>query len=123
MLSFGSPFKPSFFASKWTIRKMPEKYKIAKYSCHRDNRVQRRSFGHQKSAAPMIGGMIVRLSAAASTAPAKSLSYPVFFMIGIICAEPTVLATELPEYMPSITLAMTATFAGPPGTAIELAGQ
>ena len=55
------------------------------------------------------------MEAAASTAAANSGLYPVFFMIGIVTLPlPTVLATELPEYIPSSALAMTATLAGPP---------
>ena len=45
-------------------------------------------------------------------------------MTGIVTLpEPTVLATELPEYIPSRALEMTATLAGPPVAhpAIELA--
>lgn len=64
----------------------------------------------------MMGGIIwPPVEAAASTAAAKSLSYPVFFMIGMVTLpEPTVLATELPEYIPSKALDITATLAGPP---------
>ena len=64
----------------------------------------------------MIGGMIwPPVEAAASTAPANSPGYPVFFIIGIV-TEPvvTVLPTLDPETMPHRALEMTATFAGPP---------
>ena len=64
----------------------------------------------------MIGGMICPpVEAAASTAPANSPGYPVFFIIGIV-TEPvvTVLPTEEPETMPHRAEEMTATFAGPP---------
>ena len=70
----------------------------------------------RNAAAPMIGGIICPpVEAEASTAAANSGLYPVFFIMGMVMEpEPTVLATELPEAMPSSAEAMTATFAGPP---------
>ena len=68
------------------------------------------------AAAPMTGGMICPpVDAAASTAPANSGRYPVFFMSGMVM-EPveTVFATELPLTVPCRALATTAAFAGPP---------
>src|SRR5690554_3134118 len=64
----------------------------------------------------MIGGMICPpVEAAASTAAAKSLSYPVFFIIGIvILPEPTVFATKLQEYIPARALEIPADFDNPP---------
>ena len=64
----------------------------------------------------MIGGMICPpVDAAASTAPAKFLSYPVFFIIGIVM-DPvvTVFPTEDPETIPHSAEETTATLAGPP---------
>ena len=64
----------------------------------------------------MIGGMICPpVDAAASTAPANSGLYPVFFIMGIV-TEPvvTVLPTEEPDTMPHSAEEITATFAGPP---------
>ena len=70
----------------------------------------------KNAAAPIIGGMICPpVEEAASTAPANSGRYPVFFIIGIV-TEPvvTVLPTEEPETIPHSADEITATFAGPP---------
>ena len=70
----------------------------------------------RKAAAPMIGGMICPpVEAAASTAPANSPLYPVFFISGIV-TEPvvTVFPTELPDTIPQRAEEITATLAGPP---------
>ena len=64
----------------------------------------------------MTGGMIwPPVEAAASTAPANSGRYPVFFIMGMV-TEPvvTVLPTEEPDTMPQRAEEMTATLAGPP---------
>src|SRR5690606_1666156 len=70
----------------------------------------------KNAAAPMMGGIIwPPVDAAASTAAANSGLYPRRFIIGMVkLPEPTVLATELPEMVPSRALVMTATLAGPP---------
>ena len=70
----------------------------------------------RNAAAPMMGGMICPpVDAAASTAAANSGRYPIFFIIGIVIEpDPTVLATDDPEAMPSSADATTATLAGPP---------
>ena len=63
-----------------------------------------------------MGGMIwPPVEAAASTAPANSGLYPVFFIMGMV-TEPvvTVLPTEEPDTMPHRAEEMTATLAGPP---------
>jgi hypothetical protein len=64
----------------------------------------------------MIGGMICPpVDAAASTAPANSPLYPVFFIIGIVTLPVvTVFPTDEPDTMPHSALEITATFAGPP---------
>ena len=67
----------------------------------------------------MMGGMICPpVEAAASTAPANSPLYPVFFIIGIV-TEPvvTVLPTEEPDTIPHRAEEITATLAGPPADA------
>ena len=79
----------------------------------------------RKAAAPIIGGIICPpVEAAASTAPANSGLYPVFFIIGIV-TDPvvTVLPTDDPETIPHRAEEITATFAGPPeeAPAMELA--
>ena len=70
----------------------------------------------RNAAAPIMGGIICPpVEAAASTAAANSLLYPMLFITGIVTLPlPTVLATELPEYIPSSADDITATFAGPP---------
>ena len=79
----------------------------------------------KNAAAPIIGGIICPpVEDAASTAPANSGRYPVFFIIGIVILPVvTVLATELPETIPQRAEEITATFAGPPldAPAMELA--
>ena len=70
----------------------------------------------KNAAAPMIGGMICPpVDEAASTAPANSGRYPVFFIIGMV-TEPvvTVLPTEEPDTIPHKAEEITATLAGPP---------
>ena len=70
----------------------------------------------KNAAAPIIGGMICPpVDEAASTAPANSGRYPVFFIIGMV-TEPvvTVLPTEEPETIPHNAEEITATLAGPP---------
>ena len=64
----------------------------------------------------MIGGMNwPPVEAEASTAPANSFLYPIFFIIGIVKAPVvTVLATDEPEMQPSKPEETMATFAGPP---------
>ncbi len=64
----------------------------------------------------MMGGMIwPPVEDAASTAPANSGLYPVFFIMGMV-TDPvvTVLPTDEPLTMPHRALEMTATFAAPP---------
>ena len=66
------------------------------------------------------------MEAAASTAPANSGRYPVFFINGMVTAPVvTVLPTEDPDTIPQRAEEITATFAGPPSElpAIELASS
>ena len=96
----------------------PAKYRIAgiiaalatsKYGIPMDSAIR-------KAAAPIMGGISCPpVEAEASTAPANSGRYPNRFIIGMVkLPEPTVLATELPDMVPSKALVNTATFAGPP---------
>ena len=98
--------------------KIPAKYRIA----GRTARPMMSEYGTPRksairnAAAPMIGGMICPpVEEAASTAPANSGRYPVFFIIGIV-TDPvvTVLPTEDPETIPQSAEEITDTFAGPP---------
>ena len=124
--SFGSPFNPNFFASRWTVIKIPVKYKTAGMIAAFTIVI----YGSPKlsairnAAAPIIGGINwPPVDAAASTAPANSPLYPSFFIIGIVNEpEPTVFETEEPETVPNKAEERTATFAGPPDAppAIEL---
>ena len=66
--------------------------------------------------APITGGTrLPPVDATASTAPAKTAEYPIFFMIGIF-TEPVTMtsAAGLPEIMPNNPLDTTATFDTPP---------
>ena len=66
--------------------------------------------------APIIGGANwPPVEATASTAPANSARYPVFFISGMVIAPVVAtLASALPLIMPIRALAMTDTLAGPP---------
>ena len=66
----------------------------------------------------MMGGMNCPPDeATASTAPANSALYPIFFIRGMVKVPvPTTFATALPEMEPNSPLATTATLAGPPRT-------
>ena len=69
------PFRPSFFASRWTAMKMPAKYrKAGRMALTAMVLYGRFTYSAmRKAAAPMMGGMIwPPVDAAASTAPANS---------------------------------------------------
>ena len=70
-----------------------------------------------KPTAPMIGGVnCPPVEATASTAPAKSFLYPVFFISGMVMV-PVVATFAMadPLIIPIRADAITETFAGPPG--------
>ena len=74
-----------------------------------------------KAPTPMIGGMICPpVEATASTAPASSGAYPIFFIIGIVITPVVAtFATADPEIMPIRPEERTAAFAGPPEDLLE----